>query len=157
MHKIVCQPHCAQWQAHRLLNMAFAGYGELATTTAQVHHQHGRRTYAQGRREPKMNQARFFESRDDFDIPSRCRAYPFEKSAGIACITQSTRGDDTDRIGPGTLASAVKSTQYLDRESNCLRGKKSAAEDRFTQSCDLSVLMNFDQSVSGEAGNFQAD
>ena len=51
----------------------------------------------------------------------------------------------------------MKTTQYLYRERDRFWRKQAAAENRFPQTSDFTVLVDLNQPVSNQAGNFQPD
>src|SRR5580704_10223758 len=98
-----------------------------------------------------MDQSSFFQSRNDFDIPTGGRAHPLEKRSGIACISQCAGRNHPYGVRARILDGAMKSSQYLHRGGDRLGRQKTVAEDRIPQAGDFAILMNLDEAMPGEA------
>src|SRR6185437_11454527 len=157
MHEVVRKTHGAERQADGLLDVALARDGQFATPAAEIHHQHWRRIYSGRGSQSQMDEPSFLQSGDNFDSPSGSGTHPFEKCAGVPRIAQRAGCHYADRVGSGTLARAMKTSQHFDRERDCPRRKKTAAKYRFAEARDLSVFVNFYQVVRCKAGNLKAD
>ena len=94
-----------------------------------------------------MNEASFFNSRNNFDAPTGGRTDPFEKCSRISSVAQCAGGDDSHCVSTGFLSRAMKAAKDLYGESDGLRGKKSAAENRLAQAGDFAIFMDFDEVV----------
>src|SRR6202140_5713484 len=81
LQKFSSEPHRSKRQADRMQKFSRARKSKLTTPTAKVNHQNAAGAQAPGRDNPQVNEARLFQSRNDFDRPSGRRAHPLQKGA----------------------------------------------------------------------------
>ena len=131
--EFVGQTDRAQRQAHHVANVSAPGNRQLAASAAQIHHQRGRTIDAEIGDQSQMNEASFFQSRNDFDLPPCGRAHPLQKGLRIAGIAKCAGGDHAHWIGDHLLCGAVKAAQNLHRLSHRLGSEKAGTKNAFAQ------------------------
>src|SRR5271166_6416010 len=102
-----------------------------------------------------MNQARLFQSRNNFDLPSCGGTHPLQKGLRIARIAQSAGGDDSDGVGNNLLRSAMKAPQDLYRFGHRLGSEKSGTKHALAQTRNLAVFVNRMKAATREARDLQ--
>ncbi len=157
MQEIISQTDRAKRQAHRLSDVSFIGDRKFTTATSEVNHQHRRGVDSQSGSEAKMNQTGLFKSGDDFYAPSCSRTDPFQKRAGISCVSQGAGRHYSHRISAGLLRCSMKSAKDLHSGGDGLGRKKSAAKNRLAQSSDFPIFVDFNEVVRSQTGNLQAN
>src|SRR6266496_3563189 len=157
MQEVVGETDGAEWQAHCFTDVSLVRDREFATASSQINHQHRRRIDAQSGSQAEMNQARLFQSRNNFDAPSCRRPDPLEKRSRISSITQGTGRNHVYGVDASPLRRAMKPPEHLHGRSDGLGRKKSTAENRLTQPRDFAVFVDINQVVRGQAGNLQAN
>ncbi len=155
--ELIGQAHRAQRQAHGVANVALAGDGQLAASASQVDHERGGGAHSQAGHQAEVNQPCLFQSRDDFDFPTRRRAHPLQKGARVAGVAQGAGGDYAHGVRAFLLHRTMEAPQHLDRIVDGLGRQESGAKDAVAQTRDLAIFVNFDQTPSGKAGDFQTD
>ena|SRR5438105_576945 len=157
LQELVSQTNCTERQTHCVTNMTFARYGQLTTAAAEVNHKNGRGSDTYTRNQAEMNESCLFQPRNNFHLPSRCRAYPLQKGSSVTSIAQGTGADHAHRIRAFLLHRAVKAPEHLDCVGHGFWGKQPCAEHAFAQACHLPIFVNLVQPSSGEARDFQTD
>src|SRR5689334_23091941 len=84
--ELLGKPHGSKRQAEHLTDVSLLGDGYLATAAAEIEEQNIFILDTQVRKNPKVNQAPLFESRNDLDLPAHCRLDPFQECARVLGI-----------------------------------------------------------------------
>lgn len=155
LQKFARESHRPQRQAHRIQEVSASRQRHFATATAKVKQQNTPRSQAAGRNNSQVNEARFFQPRDNFNCPSGRRAYPLDKCAGVAGIAQCRRRHHSYRVRHAFLNGSIETPQHAHGFGHRLRRKQSATEYAFSQSCDFAILMDLFKPTALQARNFQ--
>src|SRR6185437_9711890 len=104
-----------------------------------------------------MDQASFFESRNDFYLPTGCGFHPFEERSGVLRVAQRTRGDYSNLLNMKLLCGAIEPREHFHRLRHRFRSEGIVAKHRFAETRDFAVLVNHLQLAASKLGDFQTD
>ncbi len=145
----------AQRQTHGVANVTTAGNRQFAASASQINHQRGRTIDTKVGDQSQVNQASFFQSGDDFDLPPGGRPNPLQKSLRIAGIAQCAGGDYAHWIGDYLLRGPMKAAQDLDGFSHRFGSEKAGTKDAFSQTRDFAVFVDGTKTSAREARDLQ--
>ena len=155
--KFIGEANGAEGKAHRVANVASLRDSQFATAAAKVHHQRGGRVDSGSGDKSKMNEPGFFNAGDDFNAPSGCGAYPFQKCLGIARVPQCAGRDHAHAISDDLLGRAMETAKNIDSVGDRFRSQKSRAKDALPETSYFAVFVKGTQTSALEARNFQSD
>src|SRR5689334_329719 len=112
--KLLREPHRSKRQAEHLANVSTLGDGDLATASPKIEKEHVFVLDAQIRKNAEVNQAPFFESRNDLDSPAGRGFHPFEESARILRVAQRTGRNHPHLFYMELLRGAIEPGEYFD-------------------------------------------
>src|SRR5512142_2275674 len=101
-----------------------------------------------------MNQAAFFQSRDDLDFPARGSAYPVEEGATVAGIAQRAGRNHTHFVARVRLCSTMKAPEHVQGMRHGLRVERAAGKDAFAQPRDLAIFVEGFEPSAHSPGDF---
>src|SRR6266853_2577925 len=104
-----------------------------------------------------MDQPSFFQAADDLNGPAGDRLDPFRKEPRIITVAQSAGRNHARSLHRIALDGAMKAAQDFERMRHGLGIKISVAEDAFSQTGNLSVLMQCNQPTAAQLGYAEPD
>ena len=104
-----------------------------------------------------MDQAAFFESRDDLDLPPGCGLYPLGEGRGVTRVAHGAGCDHAHLVRHMQLHRFLEALERANGVGHCIRRENSGLEDALAQAYNLAVLMQGLQTVLMYRRDLQAD
>src|ERR1039457_3964358 len=157
MQKGLREAHRPDGEADHVCNVTRDGNGQLATAAAEVDQQGPAAGDAGIGEHTEVNDASLFQSRDDVCFPAGGAAYPIQKGAAVAGVTQSAGRDHAHPVGSIGLHGAVKASQHLQGVRHGLGIEYAVGKDAFSQARDLALVVERLQTAANGLGYLEPD